>query len=292
MTLEQFFKEVPRAALAFSGGTDSALLLWAAKTYGCDVRAYYVNTVFQPAFELADAQKLAKELEVPMTVVEADVLAVPEAAVNGPRRCYYCKKALFTTLWKRAAEDGYTVLLDGTNASDDAGDRPGMQALRELEVRSPLRECGITKDEVRRMCHQVCVVHHGVSQPMQTTEEFFHYPRTLSACRLMGCPNISPVEHRGDGGAYATAWGLPVQVPQNAAYVAIQPHHIRLADGPGAHRLFCRCTQVDQGPFSVCVSLACADGALQMEVSNSEWQNAQEVWVELLPQCLIPLLEE
>ena len=150
MTLEQFFKEVPRAALAFSGGTDSALLLWAAKTYGCDVRAYYVNTVFQPAFELADAQKLAKELEVPMTVVEADVLAVPEAAANGPRRCYYCKKALFTTLWKRAAEDGYTVLLDGTNASDDAGDRPGMQALRELEVRSPLRECGLTKDEVRR----------------------------------------------------------------------------------------------------------------------------------------------
>ena len=151
MTLEQFFKEVPRAALAFSGGTDSALLLWAAKTYGCDVRAYYVNTVFQPAFELADAQKLAKELEVPMTVVEADVLAVPEAAVNGPRRCYYCKKALFSTLWKRAAEDGYTVLLDGTNASDDAGDRPGMQALRELEVRSPLRECGITKDQVRQM---------------------------------------------------------------------------------------------------------------------------------------------
>ena len=143
MTLEQFFKEVPRAALAFSGGTDSALLLWAAKTYGCDVRAYYVNTAFQPAFELTDAQKLAEELEVPMTVVEADVLAVPEAEANGPRRCYYCKKALFTTLWKRAAEDGYTVLLDGTNASDDAGDRPGMQALRELEVRSPLREAGL-----------------------------------------------------------------------------------------------------------------------------------------------------
>ena len=151
MTLEQFFKEVPRAALAFSGGTDSALVLWAARTWGCEVRAYYVNTVFQPAFELADAKRLARALEVPLTVVEADVLSVPEAAANGPRRCYYCKRALFTTLWKRAAEDGCTVLLDGTNASDDAGDRPGMQALRELEVRSPLRECGITKDEVRRM---------------------------------------------------------------------------------------------------------------------------------------------
>lgn len=151
MTLKEFFQQVPRAALAFSGGTDSALLLWAAGTYGCDVRAYYVNTVFQPAFELADARRLAAELAVPLTVVEADVLAVPQAAANGPRRCYYCKKALFTALRARAAEDGYPVLLDGTNASDDAGDRPGMAALRELEVRSPLRECGITKDEVRRM---------------------------------------------------------------------------------------------------------------------------------------------
>ena len=151
MTLEEFFTQHPRTAVAFSGGTDSALVLWAAGRYGRDVRAYYVHTVFQPAFELADAKRLAEELEVPLTVVEADVLAVPEATANGPRRCYYCKKALFTTLWQRARADGYTVLLDGTNASDDAGDRPGMQALRELEVRSPLRECGITKAEVRRM---------------------------------------------------------------------------------------------------------------------------------------------
>ena len=151
MTLEEFFTQHPRTAVAFSGGTDSAMVLWAAGRYGRDVRAYYVHTVFQPAFELADAKRLAEELDVPLTVVEADVLAVPEAAANGPRRCYYCKKALFTTLWQRAREDGYTVLLDGTNASDDAGDRPGMQALRELEVRSPLRECGITKAEVRRM---------------------------------------------------------------------------------------------------------------------------------------------
>ena len=149
-----------------------------------------------------------------------------------------------------------------------------------------------SQDEVRRLCHQVCVVHHGASQPMQTTEEFFNHPRTLSACRLMGCPNISSVEHVGNGGTHATAWGLPVQVPRNAAYVAIQPHHIRLVDGPGEHRLFCRCTQVDQGPFSVTVSLACGAGELQMEVSNSEWFGKQldsGIWVELLQQYLIPL---
>ena len=151
MTLEQFFGQVPKAAVAFSGGTDSALLLWAAKKYGCQVRAYYVRTAFQPRFEYEDALRLAQELQVPMTTVEVDILSVPEAAANGPRRCYYCKRALFTHLWEAARRDGYPVLLDGTNASDDAGDRPGMQALRELEVRSPLRECGLTKDAVRRL---------------------------------------------------------------------------------------------------------------------------------------------
>lgn len=150
MTLEEFFREVPKAALAFSGGTDSAFLMWAAKHYGCDVKAYYVSTVFQPEFEKRDAIRLAGELNVPLRIVKKDILAVPEAAANGPRRCYYCKRAIFTALREAAGEDGYPVLLDGTNASDDAGDRPGMKALAELEVRSPLRECGISKKEVRR----------------------------------------------------------------------------------------------------------------------------------------------
>lgn len=154
MTLEEFFRSVPKAALAFSGGTDSAFLMWAAKHYGCDLKAYYVNTAFQPEFELEDARRLSEDLSVPMKIVEKDILAVPEAAENGPRRCYYCKQAIFTALWEAARADGYTVLLDGTNASDDAADRPGMQALRELSVRSPLRECGITKPEIRRLSQE------------------------------------------------------------------------------------------------------------------------------------------
>ena len=154
MTLEEFFQAHPRAALAFSGGTDSALLLWAAREYGCDLRAYYVKTAFQPRFEYEDACRLARELGVPMTTVEAVILSLPEAAANGPRRCYHCKRALFTALRQGAAADGYELLLDGTNASDDAGDRPGMQALAELAVRSPLRECGLTKQEVRRLSRE------------------------------------------------------------------------------------------------------------------------------------------
>lgn len=150
MTLQDFFRANPKAALAFSGGTDSAYLLWAASQWAVDVKAYYVHSPFQPAFELSDAKRLAEELHMPMTVLEADVLSVPGAAANGPDRCYHCKTALFTLLKNAALADGYTLLIDGTNASDDAGDRPGMRALKELAVRSPLRECSVTKAEVRQ----------------------------------------------------------------------------------------------------------------------------------------------
>ena len=149
MTLEQFFQENPRCALGFSGGVDSAYLLYAGVKAGADIKPYFIKTAFQPAFELADAQKLAEGLGVEVTVLELDALADPQVAANPEDRCYYCKQNLFRTLKDRAIADGYPVLLDGTNASDEAGDRPGMRALAELSVRSPLRECGLTKAEIR-----------------------------------------------------------------------------------------------------------------------------------------------
>ena len=149
MTLEQFFQENPRCALGFSGGVDSAYLLYAGVKAGADIKPYFIKTAFQPAFELADAQKLAAGLGVEVTVLELDALADPRVAANPADRCYFCKQNLFRTLKDRAIADGYPVLLDGTNASDEAGDRPGMRALAELSVRSPLRECGLTKAEIR-----------------------------------------------------------------------------------------------------------------------------------------------
>jgi len=154
MTLHDFFRENPKTALAFSGGVDSAYLLYAAIHCGAEVQAYYVKSAFQPRFELEDALRLAKELEAGMKILEVDVLSAPSVAANSANRCYYCKKAIFTAIAQAAAEDGFPVLMDGTNASDDAGDRPGMRALREMSVRSPLRECGLTKDEIRRLSRE------------------------------------------------------------------------------------------------------------------------------------------
>ena len=139
MTLREFFIQYPRVALGFSGGVDSSFLLWAARSCGAEVKAYYVSTAFQPAFEREDAMRLAASLGIIPEVIELDILSCREVTANPPDRCYHCKKRIFGAVAKRAAEDGYKVLIDGTNASDDASDRPGMRALQELRVLSPLR---------------------------------------------------------------------------------------------------------------------------------------------------------
>ncbi|MDO4572992.1 MAG: TIGR00268 family protein, partial [Clostridia bacterium] len=154
MTLSDFFAAHPRCALGFSGGTDSAFLLYEGLRLGVEIRPYFIKTQFQPAFELEDARRLCAQLGVELSVVEEDILACPEAAANPPDRCYHCKRRLFSLLAGRAAADGFTTLIDGTNASDEQGDRPGMRALGELSVLSPLRLCGITKDEVRRLSRE------------------------------------------------------------------------------------------------------------------------------------------
>lgn len=150
MTLQEFFTEHPKAALGFSGGVDSSYLLWAAVNAGADIAPYYIQTAFQPAFELEDAKRLCEQIGVKLNVIQLDALADPRVAANPANRCYYCKVGLFGALRARAKADGYDLLLDGTNASDNAGDRPGMKALREMEVRSPLRECGLTKAMIRQ----------------------------------------------------------------------------------------------------------------------------------------------
>ncbi len=147
--LRAFFEAHPRLALAFSGGVDSSYLLYAAMACGCDVRAFYARSAFQPEFEFRDARRLAEQLGAAMTVVPLDVLAVEAVQANPGNRCYHCKRAIFTALLAAAREQGYSAIMDGTNASDDAGDRPGMRALEELEVLSPLRLCGIAKADVR-----------------------------------------------------------------------------------------------------------------------------------------------
>ena len=154
MSLQQFFEKNPRVAIAFSGGVDSSYLLYSAKAAGCVVHAYYLKSEFQPEFEHEDAVSVASFIGVPLTVVDFSVLGVPSVTENSADRCYFCKTQILEKLWELVRVDGFTVLCDGTNADDDEGDRPGMRALREQGVISPLRECGLTKSEIRELSKQ------------------------------------------------------------------------------------------------------------------------------------------
>lgn len=149
--LEMYLSREPRIAVAFSGGCDSSLLLAAAKLAGCEVRAYLVRTAFQPDFELADARAVTEALDVPLTVVEADVLSEDDICENSADRCYRCKRFIFEKVRGAAAADGFTAIVDGTNATDDPERRPGFKALEEAGVVSPLRRAGMTKANVRHV---------------------------------------------------------------------------------------------------------------------------------------------
>ena len=150
-SLYEYLQKSPPFALAFSGGVDSAYLLYAAMKNHCQLTAYFIKTPFQPQFELDDALRLAEELSAPLKVLSLDILDREVIISNPADRCYFCKKALFTALTSQAKRDGYTLVFDGTNASDQTDDRPGMKALTELQVLSPLRECGLTKQTIRQL---------------------------------------------------------------------------------------------------------------------------------------------
>lgn len=149
--LVEYFARVRKAALAFSGGVDSSYLLYAAQKCGVDLGVYCVASQFQPQFELRDVDRLGRELKAKVKMIPVDILSNYKVANNPPDRCYYCKQSIFKTIQEAAIADGYTLLMDGSNASDDSGDRPGMKVLEEMKVLSPLREVGLTKDRIREL---------------------------------------------------------------------------------------------------------------------------------------------
>lgn len=148
----RYFNERPQMAIAFSGGVDSTCLAWLAVHYSPRVRGYYVSTPFQPSGDRDRAVALAQQLGMELTVLELDILSCPEVTANPADRCYHCKSRMFRAICAAAKADGFHLVADGTNASDEEADRPGLRALRELSVISPLRELELCKDQIRQIC--------------------------------------------------------------------------------------------------------------------------------------------
>lgn len=140
------------AAVAFSGGVDSTFLLYAAREALSDrMAALTASSCFVSAREVREAEEYCKALGIRHIVVKADVLSVPGVPENPADRCYLCKRELFRNFLAIAQKEGYAYLAEGSNLDDEGDYRPGMQAVKELGVKSPLRTAGFTKPEIREM---------------------------------------------------------------------------------------------------------------------------------------------
>jgi uncharacterized protein len=154
--LRQWMSSVSSALIAYSGGVDSALVMAVAhQCLGERALACIGVSPSYPQRELAAAIAVAEQLGARHRLVETQEHLNPSYAANPHNRCYFCKSELYGRLQKLAAEESFAVILDGTNASDLGGHRPGYAAAKEKGVRSPLAELGFTKQDVRAVARQL-----------------------------------------------------------------------------------------------------------------------------------------
>ena len=144
-----------RVAVAYSGGVDSTFLLASARAAGAQVLALTACTDALPRRELAEAELYTRAQGIAHTVLQLDAFAVPQFGENTPDRCYHCKKALFRAMLSAAKAAGFDTLIEGSNADDTLDYRPGLLAVAELGVPSPLKAAQLTKADIRTLSKEM-----------------------------------------------------------------------------------------------------------------------------------------
>ena len=148
--LKDYLKSLGSVAVAYSSGVDSTFLLCAAKeALGDKVLAITASSCFVPKREQSEAVEFCKNMGIRHQVCQFDELAIEGIAQNPKNRCYICKRALFSEFVRVAEREGLSAVAEGSNLDDNGDYRPGLQAVAELGIKSPLREVGFTKEEIR-----------------------------------------------------------------------------------------------------------------------------------------------
>lgn len=156
--LKNALKAMGSVVIAYSGGVDSTFLLSvAADVLGENVLAVTARSSTYPVREFNEASEFIKKLDVKHIVIDSEELGIEGFSQNPVNRCYYCKKELFTKVRDIAVQNGIKYVADGSNLDDLDDYRPGLQALKELGIVSPLREAGLTKDEIRELSKEMAL---------------------------------------------------------------------------------------------------------------------------------------
>lgn len=153
--LRQILARSGRLIVAYSGGVDSAFLVWMAhEVLGAQMRAVIADSASLARTHLEDALAFAREHEIPIEVVETHELENPAYVRNDALRCFHCKDELFTVLERYREAGAFDAIAYGVNADDEGDFRPGQQAARQHHVLAPLLEAGLTKAEIRKLARQ------------------------------------------------------------------------------------------------------------------------------------------